>query len=83
MSVKISSIFKAVEDRHYYCDGPNHVGEKEITGSEIEVTHGYGSPYDMTRQDFCSIQCMADWANNPPSPQECQEIPWSTSLHRS
>ena len=52
----------------YYCDGPNCPVDGVITPSCPEATpivlsHGYGSPMDDSRQDFCSLECLKDWVN--------------------
>jgi hypothetical protein len=51
--------------RTYYCDGPNHKGDRRrhMEGCPFELEHGYGSPLDGDSHHFCSFPCLKDWVS--------------------
>jgi hypothetical protein len=57
----------------HLCDGPRHKTEDDAHMEfcvPITVSHGYGSPFDNERHEFCSVKCLQDWARNPFSTDE-------------
>ena len=65
---------RIVPVEYWECDGPSHLGKIIDPCIPMELSHGYGSPYDGSTQTFCGLDCLREWTENPPSPETVESI---------